>query len=110
MIAEARLDARTAAETFHGALIEGCATWIAAAAKPRRLTRIALGGGCLMNRMLAEGLATALRARGLSPLLARSLPCNDGGLSLGQAALARVAFEMGSIGTGARQKDHAACA
>lgn len=105
MVAEARQDARAAAETFHGALIEGCASWIAAAAKPRGLSRIALGGGCLMNRMLAEGLAGALRGRGLSPLLARSVPCNDGGLSLGQAALARAA-----LGAGAREKESAACA
>jgi hydrogenase maturation protein HypF len=41
-----------------------------------------------MNRVLADGLAAALRARGLKPLMARKVPCNDGGLSLGQVAMA----------------------
>ncbi len=93
-----------AAEYFHGALIDGCAAWIEAAAKAQGRTHVALGGGCMMNRVLAEGLAEALRARGLTPLLARAVPCNDGGISLGQAAIARAGFQ------GSRQeKGRAAC-
>jgi hydrogenase maturation protein HypF len=92
-LATARPGPREAAEFFHGALIEGCADWIGAAAQASGARRVALGGGCLMNRILAEGLAESLRARGLTPLLARTLPCNDGGLSLGQAAFARVAVK-----------------
>ncbi len=78
------------------------------------LSTICLGGGCMMNRVLAEGLMATLgdrvivregvdggRApamtggRALSPILARRLPPNDGGLSLGQAVLARRAFNQG---------------
>lgn len=89
MLATMRPEPREAAELFHGALIEGCAEWIAAAAQAGEWRRVALGGGCLVNRILADGLAEALRNRGLIPLLARAVPCNDGGLSLGQAAMAR---------------------
>lgn len=89
-LATERPGPREAAEFFHGALIEGCVDWIAAAALASGLSRVLLGGGCFMNRILAEGLAYALRGRGLTPLLARALPCNDGGLSLGQAAFASV--------------------
>ena len=92
-------DVRRGAEILHGTLIEGIASWIAAYASPGE--KIALGGGCLMNRILAEGLAQALRAKGFAPLLARAAPPNDGGLSLGQAALARLLVrEMASLASG----------
>lgn len=91
-ILDARLRGQAAAERFHGAVIDGCAEWIVAAARTHGVTQIALGGGCFVNRILADGLAEALRARGLRPLFARAAPTNDGGLSLGQAAMARAAF------------------
>ncbi|QGM96811.1 carbamoyltransferase HypF [Methylocystis parvus] len=103
-VATERPSARETAEYFHGALIDGCADWIAEAAGALGLQRVALGGGCLMNRALADGLCGALRARGIEPLCARLAPCNDGGISLGQAALARAAFQ-----TGRREKESAAC-
>ncbi len=78
---------RCVAEFFHGTLIDGLATLVATHAGRGEV--IALGGGCLMNRVLAEGLVAALTARGFRPLLAHAVPANDGGLSLGQAALAR---------------------
>lgn len=90
---EALLDLRhdhtAAAELFHGTVIEGLAAWAGAAASENGISTIALGGGCLMNKVLAEGLAQALAARGLIPLLPGQVPANDGGLSLGQAHLAR---------------------
>ena len=86
-----RLFLREGAELFHGTLIEALAAWIGAAAPRLGQTRVALGGGCLMNAALAEGVARRLREQGIEPLLARKIPCNDGGLSLGQAFLARAA-------------------
>ncbi len=66
---------REAAEAFHGTLIAGLAEWIGAAAAARGLMRVALGGGCLMNRVLAEGLvAAAASAAGLDPALPRAGP------------------------------------
>lgn len=85
------IDRRAGAELFHGTLVAGLAAWIGAAATRLGMERVALGGGCLMNRVLAEGLAVALERQGIRPLLARQAPCNDGGLSLGQAAMARAA-------------------
>jgi len=82
------LDGRDAAEAFHGTLVAALAEWIGAAASAGGLKRIALGGGCMMNRVLAEGLTAALRACGLDPALPRLVPANDGGISFGQAAFA----------------------
>ncbi|MGD9545155.1 MAG: carbamoyltransferase HypF [Methylocystis sp.] len=86
---EQRMTPREGAELFHGTLIEGLAQFVAKSASEQRLERIALGGGCMMNRVLAECLMERLRSVGLRPLIARRLPPNDGGLSLGQAAIAR---------------------
>ncbi len=82
------LAGRDAAEAFHGTLVAALAEWIGAEASARNLRRVALGGGCMMNRVLADGLMGALRARGLDPAAPREVPANDGGLSFGQAAFA----------------------
>ncbi len=86
---------REAAEAFHGTLIAGLAEWIGAEALASGVTRVALGGGCMMNRVLSEGLIGALRARGLTPAYPREVPANDGGLSFGQAAFALARARVG---------------
>jgi hydrogenase maturation protein HypF len=49
---------------------------------------IALSGGCFQNKLLLEELVRLLKADGLSCLLHAKVPSNDGGLALGQAAIA----------------------
>jgi hydrogenase maturation protein HypF len=76
------------AELFHGTLAAALAEWVAQAAEQSGLTTVAFGGGCYLNHVLTTELAQRLRARSLTPLLARELPPNDDGLSLGQAWIA----------------------
>jgi hydrogenase maturation protein HypF len=92
---DARPDARDGAELLHGTLIVGLAEALAALSQPGE--KIALVGGCMMNRVLSEGLATQLRANDRAPLLAHRIPPNDGGLSLGQAALARALLNVNPL-------------
>ena len=53
------------------------------------LRTVALSGGCFQNRLLLTMSVSRLEQAGLAVLLHRNVPCNDGGISLGQAALAR---------------------
>lgn len=59
----------------HGRLATGC-------------RRIALTGGVFQNALLEESLTGALEALDFEVLLHERVPCNDGGLSLGQAVAA----------------------
>jgi hydrogenase maturation protein HypF len=79
------MDPGAGANLFHGTLIAGLTAWIATAG----VTQVVLGGGCLANRVLAEGLHAALAQIGITAFLARKLPPGDGGLSFGQAIMGR---------------------
>ncbi len=83
------------ANLFHGTLIAALVEWVAAAASARNLQTVALSGGCFLNKILTEGLVVGLPARGLQALIARAVPPNDGGLSLGQAFIAATALSRG---------------
>jgi len=52
------------------------------------ISRVALSGGCFQNRLLLRRALPLLREAGLEVLLHSQVPCNDGGISLGQAAIA----------------------
>ncbi len=54
----------------------------------RGLNRVALSGGVFQNARLLAGALTHLRARGFEVFANRLIPTNDGGLALGQAAIA----------------------
>jgi hydrogenase maturation protein HypF len=52
------------------------------------LRQVALSGGVFQNRRLFNQVYRGLRSAGLVPLVHRLVPCNDGGISLGQAIVA----------------------
>jgi hydrogenase maturation protein HypF len=53
-----------------------------------QLNRVCLSGGCFQNAILLEGCLNALRADSFEVFSHREVPANDGGISLGQAAIA----------------------
>jgi hydrogenase maturation protein HypF len=76
------------AARFHNgvaALIEdGCVL----ARERHGLDTVALSGGVFQNVIVAERAAARLAARGFRVLTHSRVPCNDGGISLGQAVVA----------------------
>jgi len=79
------------AALFHATLVAALAEWAARAARAEGVTTVVGGGGCFLNAILARELRTALATRGLDLVEAQAVPPNDGGLSLGQAWVARCA-------------------
>ncbi len=81
----------TIAARCHNALVEA----IVAVAQAVGESRVALSGGCFQNRLLTERAAQRLRQAGFEVILHRLVPPNDGGISLGQIAVAaaRPTFE-----------------
>ena len=57
------------------------------------LRTVALSGGCFQNRLLLSNTMVGLREAGFEVLVHREVPCNDGGISLGQAVIANFAVE-----------------
>ncbi len=81
-------EAGFAAALFHATLAEALAAWVQRAAQESGIARVALGGGCFLNRILSESVRRQLEVKGFEVLEARLAPPNDGGLSLGQAWVA----------------------
>jgi hydrogenase maturation protein HypF len=88
---EALLDDRSngvpvsvAAARIHEGLAEGITRLVAAL----DAETVGLSGGCFLNARLTQGAWHRLRAAGHRVLLHREIPPGDGGISLGQAAVA----------------------
>ena len=61
---------------------------IRAPTDPPPVRTVALSGGVFQNRVLFERVVSGLHALGLTVLTHSAVPCNDGGLALGQAVIA----------------------
>ncbi|MCX5725884.1 MAG: carbamoyltransferase HypF [Candidatus Saganbacteria bacterium] len=55
-----------------------------------KLNKVALSGGCFQNKYLTEKTLKLLRANSFEVFTHSQVPCNDGGISLGQAVIANV--------------------
>ena len=73
---------------FHAGLGQAVATVAAGLAGDNGLDTVALSGGVFQNARLTEVVEHELSALGLTVLVHRHVPPNDGGVSIGQAAIA----------------------
>jgi len=86
-----KTEASIIAARFHKGLAKAIAAMAGKAVldgETRLTNRIVLSGGCLQNRWLAEELSARLAADNFNIIQQAKVPSNDGGLSLGQAAVA----------------------
>ncbi len=82
------VDREVIAARFHIGLAQAVAGLARMLTGKQGLDGVALSGGVFQNRTLLEALSGLLRSDGLQVLMHRQVPANDGGLSLGQAAIA----------------------
>ncbi len=89
----ARRDAGERKETlalcFHATVCRIIAVTCGRLRERYRLTTVALSGGVFQNRILLTHTLRALEGAGFKTLVNRVVPPNDGGISLGQAYIAR---------------------
>jgi hydrogenase maturation protein HypF len=86
LVHELRRDASPAllAARFHATMAHA----VLLAARRTDARTVALTGGCFQNRRLLEQATSRLETAGIEVLVHHRVPPNDGGLSLGQAAIA----------------------
>jgi hydrogenase maturation protein HypF len=75
---------------FHAALTRATVAAASACAAAAGVSTIGLTGGVFVNRLLRSAVRKGLERRGFDVLTHRIVPCNDGGLALGQAVVAAV--------------------
>jgi hydrogenase maturation protein HypF len=73
---------------FHNGVAKGLLDLAIRAQDKYNLQTVALSGGVFCNRYLANRLIGLLKNQGFCVLFNRSVPANDGGIALGQAAIA----------------------
>ncbi len=73
---------------FHNTLIAIVGDVCAKMRRDTGLARVCLSGGCFQNVRLLRGCLRTLRSNGFEVFSPQQVPCNDAGVSLGQAAVA----------------------
>jgi hydrogenase maturation protein HypF len=92
-IVELQADRAIVDAKFHNTLAEALLATAKVAREKTHLETAALSGGVFCNRYLVNRLAMRLKQEGFAVLLNCDVPSNDGGIALGQAAIA--AFRTG---------------
>jgi hydrogenase maturation protein HypF len=85
-------DRAIVAARFHQGIVYAVSTLGEQLARQYGLNTVVLSGGVFQNRLVLEGVTQAISKTGLNVLSPRLFPTNDGGLSLGQAAIAAIKY------------------
>jgi hydrogenase maturation protein HypF len=85
------------AKRFHLSIAQMLATACAEVRKQTGLGKVALSGGVFQNQILLQQLVTLLEEMAFEVYINRLVPPNDGGLSLGQIAVAATQLQRRMI-------------
>jgi hydrogenase maturation protein HypF len=85
---EANIPPSRIAVRFHSTLVAIISEVCRRMRAELQLNRVCLSGGCFQNALLLQGCIESLRSEGFEVFSHRDVPANDGGISLGQAAIA----------------------
>lgn len=92
------------ARAFHETLAAMLSEAAARVSERTGIRKVALSGGCMLNRVLVSSLAARLSEKGLEALWHRATPAGDGGVALGQAVVAAARDRLGLVGDEARPR------
>jgi hydrogenase maturation protein HypF len=79
---------------FHHTMAEIITQMCKLIARESGINQVALSGGVFQNRLLLRLATAALQRKGFSVLTHHLVPCNDGGISLGQAVIANFSQDI----------------
>ena len=85
---QAGIDTNAIAAKFHNCIAAGLTEMAKAARQKFDLDTVALSGGVFCNRYLINRVIKLLKKEKFSVLFNHIVPANDGGIALGQAAIA----------------------
>ena len=85
------------ARKWMNTLIKGLCNLLVTQLHSHKTKTILLSGGCMQNRLLHHGLVSELQGSDLTVLTHSSIPCNDAGISAGQAYGAALQMKRGQL-------------
>jgi hydrogenase maturation protein HypF len=91
-------DHRIIAAKFHNSVADAIIRVVIKLSLMNNIRMVALSGGVFQNLYLTEKVSRGLRTENLAVYLNEAVPCNDGGIALGQAYIAREMMKAGAIG------------
>jgi hydrogenase maturation protein HypF len=89
-----RVPAGTISAEFHNAVVQIIRDVCIRLSAKYNILDIALSGGVFQNRLLLTRTISILESAGFNVFTHKQVPCNDGGISLGQAAIAGYKYKQ----------------
>lgn len=93
---QAQVPSGVIAARFHNTIIEASVCCIREIARDTGLRKVVLSGGSFQNKYLFECLESRLISDNFNVFSHSLIPCNDGGIALGQLAVAAARISLGS--------------